>query len=265
MLDASGIPTDVREVSLKDPTDYLAIYRIADELLTEFTRTTCPQEIAVHTSPGTPSMAAVWVLLGKTKFAGVHLFKSWIDRSTSRPNLTEVDIPFDLTLDVLPDLTARHAKLLVPLTSEELPPTTAFDRLIHKSGLMRLVIIEARKGALFPQPVLILGESGTGKELLARAIHEASLRAEGPYAATNCAAIPADLLDAELFGHAKGAFTGATNDRVGRIESCDRGTLFLDEIGDILKYPYRDFAEAVSRARADFLATAARRGTTSLP
>lgn len=233
MLDRSGFPTDVREVLLKDPTDYLGIYRIADKLLAELTKTERPEEIAVHTSPGTPSMAAVWVLLGKTKYAGVRLFKSWIDRTTQKPKLAEVDIPFELTLDVLPDLTARHAKLLAPLSSEELPPTTAFDPLIHKSEEMRSLIGEARKAALFPQPVLILGESGTGKELLARAIHEASPRANEPYAATNCAAIPADLLDAELFGHAKGAFTGATNDRVGRIESCDRGTLFLDEIGDI--------------------------------
>jgi hypothetical protein len=127
MLERNGFPKDIREVSLKDPTDYLPIYRIADALLAELSKKVSPKEIAVHTSPGTPSMAAVWVLLGKTKYAGVRLFKSWIDRATGKPNLAEVDIPFDLTLDVLPDLTARHAKLLAPLSSDELPPTTAFE------------------------------------------------------------------------------------------------------------------------------------------
>lgn len=81
--------------------------------------------------------------------------------------------------------------------------------------------------------VLITGESGTGKELIARAIYRHSLRKGGPYMAVNCAAIPETLLESELFGHERGAFTGATQSRVGKFEYCDEGTLFLDEIGDI--------------------------------
>jgi transcriptional regulator with GAF, ATPase, and Fis domain len=91
----------------------------------------------------------------------------------------------------------------------------------------------ARRVALYSNPVLILGESGTGKELLARAVHAASLRAGKHWEAMNCAAIPRDLLDAELFGHVKGAFTGAVSDRPGRFEACDGGTLFLDEVGEM--------------------------------
>jgi sigma-54 specific flagellar transcriptional regulator A len=87
--------------------------------------------------------------------------------------------------------------------------------------------------APYDSSVLLLGESGTGKEVVARAIHEASARRQRPFVAVNCGAIPAELLESELFGHEKGAFTGAINTRKGRFEIAEGGTLFLDEIGDM--------------------------------
>src|SRR5207245_8300880 len=81
--------------------------------------------------------------------------------------------------------------------------------------------------------VLIYGESGTGKELVAHALHAASLRSKGPFVEVNCAAIPEELIESELFGHLKGSFTGATEDKTGRFQKADGGTLFLDGIGDM--------------------------------
>ncbi|WP_293261951.1 sigma-54 dependent transcriptional regulator [Oryzomicrobium sp.] len=107
------------------------------------------------------------------------------------------------------------------------------EEMVGCSPVMTQFFRSLRKVAATDATVLILGESGTGKELTARAIHERSPRAGGPMVAINCAAIPASLIQSELFGYEKGAFTGATQAKAGRIESADQGTLFLDEIGDL--------------------------------
>ncbi|TRO81151.1 sigma-54-dependent transcriptional regulator [Desulfuromonas acetexigens] len=116
---------------------------------------------------------------------------------------------------------------------EELSDKADFSRLVGISESMREVFALVRKVAASEATVLIGGESGTGKELVARAIHSGSERQTGPFVAVNCAAIPRDLLESELFGHARGAFTGAIKERKGKFEQAEGGTLFLDEVGEL--------------------------------
>jgi transcriptional regulator with GAF, ATPase, and Fis domain len=123
----------------------------------------------------------------------------------------------------------EHAKLL----EQELAGESAGILETSKSPAMRELQQRARQVALTDTPVLILGETGTGKERLARTLHAWSRRADQPFVAINCAAIPEGLIESELFGHVKGAFTGAARDRSGRFQMANGGTLFLDEIGDL--------------------------------
>ena len=106
-------------------------------------------------------------------------------------------------------------------------------RIIGTSAALRSVLDMVRVVAPTDATVLINGETGTGKELIAEAIHKCSRRAKGPFVKINCAAIPAGLLESELFGHERGAYTGAVTRGIGRFERANRGTLFLDEIGDL--------------------------------
>jgi formate hydrogenlyase transcriptional activator len=108
-----------------------------------------------------------------------------------------------------------------------------FEQIIGNSAALESVLEEVERVAPTNSTVLIQGETGTGKELIARAIHNLSSRCGRPFIKLNCAAIPFDLLESELFGHEKGAFTGAIAQKVGRFELADKGTLFLDEVGDI--------------------------------
>jgi formate hydrogenlyase transcriptional activator len=108
-----------------------------------------------------------------------------------------------------------------------------FDQIVGNSPALESVLAEVQRVAPTDCTVLVLGETGTGKELIAHAIHNLSPRCGRPFVKLNCAAIPSDLLESELFGHEKGAFTGAMAQKIGRFEMADTGTLFLDEIGDL--------------------------------
>jgi DNA-binding NtrC family response regulator len=105
--------------------------------------------------------------------------------------------------------------------------------MVGRSTAMREIFRTVERIARAEATVLVMGESGTGKELVARAIHDLSPRGAGPFIAVNCGAIPSELIESELFGHEKGAFTGAVDRRIGRIESANKGTLFHDEVGEL--------------------------------
>jgi formate hydrogenlyase transcriptional activator len=118
-------------------------------------------------------------------------------------------------------------------SSEQGGAERRFEQIIGNSPALESVLTEVERVAPTDSTVIVLGETGTGKELIARAIHNISPRCGRPFVKLNCAAIPFDLLESELFGHEKGAFTGAIAQKIGRFEMADTGTLFLDEIGDI--------------------------------
>src|SRR5947209_6087466 len=116
---------------------------------------------------------------------------------------------------------------------EQIDRDSMFEDIVGSSEALRKVLRQVAKLASSDSTVLILGETGTGKELIARAIHKRSNRADRAFIGVNCAAIPPSLIASELFGHEKGAFTGATQRRLGRFESANGGTIFLDEVGDL--------------------------------
>ena len=222
------VPISVHNATLTSPTNFGEIYEAAvaviEQCLSEYGS---DAKLTFHLSPGTPAMAAVWILLAKTRYQA-ELIESSVEEGVKTTN-----VPFDISADYIPSLLQKSDELLQRLSSGLSPDAPEFDQIIHRSLPMQRLIAKARKIAVRSVPVLIEGESGTGKELLARAIHKASLRSGKPFIAVNCGAIPSELVESEFFGHKKGSFTGATEDRKGYFEAANGGTLFLDEIGEL--------------------------------
>jgi len=237
----SDLPKDVTEiyiskleynsavtcVSLKNPTDHSEIYVVVDKFLSDIYKKHGRDEVdlSILLSPGTPSMAAIWILLGKTKYIS-SFWQTWNGVAT------KTEIPFDITADVVPAIIRRKESVFSHLTDKSPADIKGFESITGNSPVVRLAVGRAEKAALHDVSVLLTGESGTGKEVFARAIHKASSRCDKPFIAINCAAIPRDLLESELFGHVKGAFTGADKDKDGAFKLADGGFLFLDEIGE---------------------------------
>ncbi len=128
---------------------------------------------------------------------------------------------------------SRALESRVRALTDELDARTGYRRVVGESPPWRQVLTQAAQVAATETTVLLLGESGTGKEVVARFLHRASPRSDGPFVALNCAALPEQLLEAELFGYERGAFTGATQSKPGQLEQAAGGALFLDEVGEM--------------------------------
>lgn len=213
-------------VTLDNPINYALIYT---EVCTNLSRLGLPRAdvaLTFHLSPGTSAMTAIWIMLAKTRFPAQLI-------QTSRERgLESVDFDFNLADDFLPEYLQRSTQRIERLANAK-PTCPEFVQILHHSEVMRHQIHAAQRVAGFDVPVLILGETGTGKELFAEAIHAASTRKTHPFIAINCGALSPDLANSELFGHVRGAFTGATSARKGHFRSAEGGTLFLDEVGDL--------------------------------
>jgi len=217
--------------SFKNPTDYTLIYEQAAAAV-EATRARWAKRgqepsLTYHLSPGTPAMTAVWILLAKTRFPAALI------QSSREAGVEQVVVPFDIAAEFIPDVLRASDETLKQASLGKPPEAPSFENIIRKSAAMERVVARANKAARRSVPVLIEGESGTGKELFANAIHKASPRADKPFVPVNCGAIPKHLVESELFGHVKGAFTGANEDRRGHFQEAHGGTLFLDELGEL--------------------------------
>jgi DNA-binding NtrC family response regulator len=217
----------LRHEQLTSPVNFAEIHPAAVRAIEDARKRHPNAELTFHLSPGTPAMSAVWIILAKTRFPAELL------ESSREHGVRTASVPFEMSADFIPDLLRVPDERLEALSGGAPPAAPEFADIVHRSPAMARVVQRARLVAPRRVPVLIEGESGTGKELLARAIHRSSPRREREFVAVNCGAIPAELVESQLFGHEKGAFTGAVQAREGYFEAANGGTLFLDEVGEL--------------------------------
>jgi transcriptional regulator with PAS, ATPase and Fis domain len=226
------IVVSIRDLPLEDPTDYTGILRGLRKHIRQVLETIPEASYSVSVSSGTPQMHACWVLLASCGEIPAKLLNVRPQRfvTKERPRVTEIDF------------TSRE----FPVVRSKLDEIQECDisgrdfySVVDKLGIVgdHPSIKKALEigAALAPSisPILILGETGTGKELFAKFLHSMSERTDDCFVPLNCAAIPKELVESILFGHKRGAFTGASKDQTGKFDQADGGTLFLDEIGDI--------------------------------
>ncbi|UJJ31827.1 sigma-54 interaction domain-containing protein [Halopseudomonas maritima] len=221
----TDVPIQIYHEPLSSPVNFAEIHQAAFRQLERIQVAGGP--LAILLSPGTPAMQAVWILLGKTRFSASFY------QSSLEQGVQPVDIPFEIAAEYVPAVAGVSSESLSRIALQAAPVDAAFDHIVARSKSMLRLKQQAQVLAQKQVPVLVYGETGTGKELFARAIHNAGPRARMPFVAVNCGAIPADLIDSTLFGHKKGAFTGAVADRAGVFQQADGGTLFLDEFGEL--------------------------------
>jgi DNA-binding NtrC family response regulator len=238
------VQTRIHHLDIPDPTDYETLFPMMSErcreIITEHQDHSPTYSIA--TASGTPQMQTVWFLLAQSGMVSAKLLKITPPRflapmqhavteiRLSLKDFPKISMPSSEYLDMA---TCYLRKEKLEAERDEFIRDFSGLQMIGKSPRLSDILDTVRAAAGYNSAVLIQGETGTGKELVAQAIHFNSARKREPLIVVNCAAIPETLVESELFGHEKGAFTGATQQKKGKFELSNKGTIFLDEIGDM--------------------------------
>lgn len=226
-----GTEVEIRDIPLNDPTDYVAILRNLRQHIREILELHQDVQYSVAVASGTPQMHACWVLLvasGEIPAKILHVRPTRFV-TKDQPLVSEID----LSARDFPTVRAHVATAVAPEITPDIDIAVRQLGIVGDHPAMRAVLEMVAALAPSDASMLVCGETGTGKELLARLIHRLSGRPTELFVPINCAAIPEDLVESILFGHKKGAFTGAVSDQKGKFDLADEGTLFLDEIGEL--------------------------------
>lgn len=228
----SKLDVEIRDIPLDDPTDYSLILKGLRKHLPKIQEDITDGSYFIAVASGTPQMHACWVLLTSSGEIPARLLHVRPPRfvTKDRPLVTEIDF----TLKEFPVVRSKVIEIEVPeILPVDLNTALAQLGIVGDHPKTKKSLEVAAMLAPSDTPILIQGETGTGKELFARLIHRLSGRPKDCFVPLNCAAIPEDLVESILFGHKKGAFTGAHTDQVGKFDLADKGTLFLDEIAEL--------------------------------
>ena len=234
VLQASNrnLEIEVRNLVLEDPTDYFAILKELRSNVRKICDATPQASFFISVTSGTPQMHACWILLAASGEIPAYIL------NVRPPQFVSKDLPLitqvDLTSTDFPAVRSRVTEIEI-LENNILDIETAITQLgiVGDHPLMRNALEMGAALAPSAAPIFLLGETGTGKELFARFVHRLGGRPIDGFVPLNCAAIPKDLVESILFGHKKGAFTGAISEQTGKFDQADGGTLFLDEIGEL--------------------------------
>jgi len=227
-----NLDIEVRDIALQDPTDYFAILKELRVNVQKICDDTPQANFFISVTSGTPQMHACWILLAACGEIPAYILNVRPSQFVSKdlPLITEVD----LTSKDFP--TVRSKVTEIEILENNIPDIeTAITQLgiVGDHPLMRKALEMGAALAPSEAPIFLLGETGTGKELFATFVHRLSGSSRDHFVPLNCAAIPKDLVESILFGHKRGAFTGAISEHTGKFDQADSGTLFLDEIGEL--------------------------------
>lgn len=227
-----GASVEILEVNADDPTDYSEIIISLRNHVRQIQESLPSAHFSIAVASGTPHMHACWVLLAAAGEIPARIINVRPPRfvTAERPLVNEVD----LSSSEFPVVRFQTGAISEAETEEpEIQSAITQLGIVGDHSLMLRALQAAALLAPSQAPLMVSGETGTGKELFARFVHRVSGRHRGPFVPVNCAAVPELLVESILFGHKKGAFTGALSDQVGKFDAADSGTLFLDELGEL--------------------------------